>query len=58
MKPHDMSKSTRRFIVIDVFGGAIRAFFDKGEAVTFMHNKSDCTLREISLHDVLGDCLF
>lgn len=48
----------RRFIVIDVFGGAIRAFFEKGDAMNFMRNKSDCTLREISLHELLGECLF
>ena len=47
-----------RFTVIDEFGLPIRRFATKAEAVNFMRNKKGCTLFEISLESVLGDCLF
>ena len=47
-----------RFIVIDGFGGRLRAFATKEEAKQFMHNKKDCRLQEISIFDVVDECLF
>jgi len=47
-----------RFIVIDAFGGRLRAFATKEEAKQFMHNKPDCQLQEISIFDVMDECLF
>ena len=46
-----------RFIVYDEFGGALRTFSTKSEAKVFMRNKKGCTLQEISLIDILGECL-
>lgn len=46
-----------RFIVHDEFGGALRTFSTKEKAKIFMRNKRDCTLREISLFEILGECL-
>jgi hypothetical protein len=48
----------KRFIILDEFGEPIRRFATKAEAVNFMRNKNGCTLIEISLESVLGDCLF
>ena len=46
-----------RFIVHDEFGGALRTFYLLSDAKIFMRNKRGCTLREISLFEVLGECL-
>ena len=46
-----------RFIVYDEFGGALRTFYLLSDAKIFMRNKRGCTLREISLFEVLGECL-
>jgi hypothetical protein len=46
-----------RFIVHDEFGGALRTFYLLSDAKVFMRNKRGCTLREISLFEVLGECL-
>jgi hypothetical protein len=48
----------KRFIVIDEFNSPLRRFATKAEAVNFMRNKKSCTLVEISLDSILGDCLF
>jgi uncharacterized membrane protein len=47
-----------RFTVIDEFGEPIRRFATKAEAINFMSNKKGCTLVEITLESVLGECLF
>ena len=46
-----------RFIVYDEFGGAIRSFYTMREAKVFIRNKRDCKVQEISLYEILGDCL-
>lgn len=46
-----------RFIVKDEFGDAIRTFYTRPDAKLFMRNKLGCTLQEISLFDILGECL-
>lgn len=46
-----------RFIVHDEFGGALRTFYLLSDAKIFMRNKKGCTLKEISLIEVLGECL-
>lgn len=45
-----------RFIVHDEFGGALRTFYSISDAKIFMRNKRGCTLREISLFEILGGC--
>jgi hypothetical protein len=45
-----------RFIVHDEFGGALRTFYLKSDAMIFIRNKRGCTLTEISLFEVLGEC--
>jgi hypothetical protein len=46
-----------RFIVYDEFGDPLRTFFTLEKAKLFMRNKRGCTLREISLFEILGECL-
>ena len=46
-----------RFIVLDEFGDALRSFSSKSDAKVYMRNKKGCTLQEISLIDILGECL-
>lgn len=46
-----------RFIVHDEFGGALRTFYLKSDAMIYLRNKNGCTLREISLFEILGECL-
>jgi hypothetical protein len=46
-----------RFIVLDEFGEPLRTFYLKSDAKIFMRNKRGCTLREISLFEILGECL-
>ena len=46
-----------RFIVIDEFGGAIRSFYTMREAKGFIRNKRGCKVREITLFEILGECL-
>ena len=46
-----------RFIVLDEFGGFLRRFNTKQEAKNFLRNKKGCNLREISLYELLGECL-
>ena len=46
-----------RFIVIDEFGDDLRTFYLKTDAMIFLRNKKGCNLREISLHELLGECL-
>lgn len=48
----------RRFIVIDGFGDPIRSYNKKSDALTFMRSRKDCTFKEISLDEILGECLF
>jgi hypothetical protein len=48
----------KRFIVIDGFGGRLRAFATKQEAKNFIRNKKDCRIVEISIFDVVDECLF
>jgi hypothetical protein len=48
----------KRFIILDEFGEPIRRFATKAESVNFMRNKKGCTLVEVSLDSILGDCLF
>lgn len=47
-----------RFIVIDEFGGALRTFYLKSDAMIYLRNKNGCTLREIMLIEILGECLW
>ena len=49
--------SNHRFIVLDEFGDALRTFSTKSDAKVYMRNKKGCTLQEISLIDILGECL-
>lgn len=46
-----------RFLVIDEFGGVLRRFDSLFDANIFLRNKKGCTLQEISLYDILGECL-
>ena len=46
-----------RFIVHDEFGGALRTFYLLSEAKVFMRKKRGCTVREITLFEILGECL-
>lgn len=46
-----------RFIVYDEFGGAIRSFYSLSDAKVYMRNKRGCTVREITLFEILGECL-
>ena len=45
-----------RFTVCDEFGGALRSFYLLSDAKVFMLNKRGCTLKEISLFEILGEC--
>ena len=45
-----------RFIVYDEFGGAIRTFYLKSDAMLYIANKKGCKLHEISLYELLGEC--
>ena len=57
---NNVNKTTnmKRFIVIDGFGGRLRAFATKQEAKNFIRNKKDCRIVEISIFDVVDECLF
>ena len=46
-----------RFTVCDEFGGALRSFYTLEKTKVFMRNKKGCTVREISLYEILGECL-
>jgi len=46
-----------RFIVYDEFGGAIRSFYTMRDAKVFIPNKRGCKVREITLFEILGECL-
>lgn len=46
-----------RFTVHDEFGGALRSFYLKSDALIFMRNKKGCWLQEKNLFDILGECL-
>lgn len=46
-----------RFIVHDEFGEPLRTFSTKDKAMLFIANKRGCTVREISLFEILGECL-
>ena len=46
-----------RFIVLDEFGEPIRTFYLKSDAMIYMANKKGCKLHEISLYELLGECL-
>ena len=47
-----------RFIVYDEFGGALRAFIDMVGAKQFIRNKKGCTIKEISIFDLVEECEF
>ena len=49
--------SMNRFTVCDEFGGALRSFYTLSDAKVFMRNKRGCTVREITLFEILGECL-
>ena len=49
--------NANRFTVCDEFGEPLRTFYSLNEAKLFTANKSDCTIREITLFEILGDCL-
>ena len=46
-----------RFIVLDEFGEPIRTFYLKSDAMLYLRNKKGCKLHEISLYELLGECL-
>lgn len=46
-----------RFIVIDEFGGALKRFSTLSDAKVFIRNKNGCKVQEISLYEILGECL-
>jgi len=46
-----------RFIVLDEFGGRLRAFATKREAKQFIRNKRGCSVLEISIFDLSEPCL-
>lgn len=46
-----------RFIVYDEFNGALRSFYTLEKAKVFMRNKKGCTLKEISLFEILGEAI-
>lgn len=47
-----------RFQIIDCFGDAIRVFNTMAEAKAFKRNKPDCRINEVSIFDVVEECLF
>lgn len=47
-----------RFIILDCFGESIKTFDTLIKAKNYLRNKPDCTLKEIPLIDILGECLF
>lgn len=47
-----------RFTVCDEFGGALRSFYSLSDAKVFMRNKRGCTVKEITLFEILGECLW
>lgn len=47
-----------RFTVCDEFGGALRSFYSLSDAKVYMRNKRGCTVREITLFEILGGALF
>lgn len=46
-----------RFIVLDDFNEPLRTFYTMRDAKIFMRNKKGCKLQEISLYELLGECL-
>lgn len=46
-----------RFTVIDEFGDALRKFETLREARNFIRNKKGLTIHEVSLVEILGECL-
>ena len=46
-----------RFIVLDEFGEPLHTFYSLNEAKLFMANKRGCTVKEITLFEILGECL-
>lgn len=46
-----------RFIVHDEFGEPLRTFYTLEKAKLFIANKPDCTIKEITLFEILGECL-
>lgn len=46
-----------RFIVLDDFGGRLRAFATRREAKLFVRNKRGCSVVEISIFDLIEECL-
>lgn len=49
---------TNRFIILDQFGGKLRTYATEYEAKNYLRNKPECTMFEVSLIDVCGECLF
>ena len=47
-----------RFIVYDCFGEKLHTFDTLSKAKNYIRNKPDCTIKEITLHEILGECLF
>lgn len=52
-----MVEINMRFTVIDEFGDPIRKLRTLAEAKKFIRNKKGCTIHEISLFEILGECL-
>lgn len=48
----------QRFQIIDCFGGVLRAFNTRQEAVRFKRLRKDCTIREVPISELLPECLF
>lgn len=46
-----------RFIVLDCFGEKLHTFETLQKAKEYIRNKKDCTIKEIPLYDILGECL-
>lgn len=47
-----------RFQIIDCFGEVLRRFNTMAEAKEFKRNKPDCRINEVSIFDVIEECLF
>jgi hypothetical protein len=50
--------NANRFIVYDCFGEKLHTFETLAKAKNYVRNKPDCTIKETTLFEVLGECLF
>jgi hypothetical protein len=48
--------NANRFIVLDCFGDKLHTFDTLAKAKNYTRNKPDCTIKEITLFEILGEC--